>query len=209
MQNKVGDTTERLAGHNSAGRDLFIIIPTLMLELGAGSLTLPPPAADGSPDLAAMPVIEMGWLADEADRVRLRDALRLALRLAASDEMAEIIDAPIVPTPDVLTAESSDAEIDAWVAANVITSHHQSSTCRMGDASDAAVVCDEEGRVHHTQGLRVVDASIMPDCPRANTQATTYMIAERISGIIKHGSLEAALVSAVRAQLAVEVGAEP
>ena len=79
----------------------------------------------------------------------------------------------------------------------------------MGDASDAAAVCDEEGRVHHTQGLRIVDASIMPDCPRANTQATTYMIAERISGIIKHGSLDAALESAVRAQLAVEVGAEP
>ena len=207
MQTPVGDPTERLAGHSSAGRDLFMIIPTLMLELGRGSLALPPPTANGSPNMTSMPVIEMGWLTDEADRVRLRDATRLALRLAASEEMAKVIDAPIVPKQEDLTADSSDMEIDAWVAANVITSHHQSSTCRMGDVSDTAAVCDQQGRVHKTQGLRVVDASVMPDCPRANTQVTTYMIAERISRIMQCGSLQAALESVVRAQVAVEVGA--
>ena len=63
----------------------------------------------------------------------------------------------------------------------------------MGDPSDPAAVCDEEGKVLGTRGLRVVDASLMPDCPRANTQATTYMMSERVSGIINFGSLEAAL----------------
>ena len=65
----------------------------------------------------------------------------------------------------------------------------------MGDPGDAMAVCDEEGRVFGTTGLRVVDASLMPDCPRANTQVTTYMIGERIAQVINHGSLEAAIAA--------------
>ena len=65
----------------------------------------------------------------------------------------------------------------------------------MGDPADPEAVCDEQGRVLGIEGLRVVDASLMPDCPRANTQATTYMMAERVACVINHGSLEAALAS--------------
>ena len=194
MQSQVGER-ERLNGHNSAGNRMFILIPTLMLELGAGHLGLPPAGPDGAPDLTTMPVIEMGWLEHEADRVRLREAVRLALRLTGSDEMRRVLEGPISPAADELTSASPDAAIDAWVARNVITSHHQSSSCRMGDPGDAMAVCDEEGRVFGTTGLRVVDASLMPDCPRANTQVTTYMIGERIAQVINHGSLEAAIAA--------------
>ncbi len=86
-----------------------------MLELGKGQLSMPDPTADGQPDMESMPVIEMGWLADEADRVRLREALRLALRLAASEEMAAVLEGPIEPLPEVVTADSSDEDIDRWV----------------------------------------------------------------------------------------------
>ena len=54
----------------------------------------------------------------------------------------------------------------------------------MGPASDAMAVVDQHGRVHGLAGLRVVDASIMPDCIRANTNVTTMMIGERISDLI-------------------------
>lgn len=193
-QSQVGET-ERLNGHNSAGNRVFIMIPTLMLELSAGSLTLPPALPDARPDMQSMPVIEMGWLDHPSDRVRLREAVRLALRLMGSAEMAKVIEGPIAPAPEEVNADSTDAAIDHWVATNAITSHHQSSTCRIGDPSDPAAVCDEQGRVLGTSKLRVVDASLMPDCPRANTQATTYMMAERIAGVIRRGSLKAAVAA--------------
>ena len=57
----------------------------------------------------------------------------------------------------------------------------------MGPASDPMAVVDQRGRVHGVEGLRVADASIMPDTPRANTNVSTIMIAERISDFIKDG----------------------
>ncbi len=195
LQSTAGEKV-RFSGHSSSGDRVFVIIPTLMLELCAGTLRMPAPKGDGTPDMQAMPVIEMGWLEDPVDRVRLRDGVRLALRLAASKEMAGVIESQIVPATEQLTADSSDEEIDRWVAAHVVTSHHQSSSCRMGDPSDPGSVCDENARVIGTNGLRVVDASLMPDCPRANTQVTTYMMAERIAGVVNYGGLDAAINAA-------------
>ena len=65
-----------------------------------------------------------------------------------------------------------------------MTSHHPCGTCRMGAASDPLAVVDANGRVHGIEGLRVVDASIMPDCPRVNINATTMMVAEKIADAI-------------------------
>ena len=67
------------------------------------------------------------------------------------------------------------------------TSHHSSGTCKMGPASDSMAVVDQYGRVHGIDGLRVADASIMPDCIRANTNATTMVIGERIADLIGQG----------------------
>jgi choline dehydrogenase-like flavoprotein len=57
----------------------------------------------------------------------------------------------------------------------------------MGLASDPAAVVDQYGRVHGLDGIRVADASIMPDCVRANTNATTMMIGERMADLILQG----------------------
>jgi len=62
---------------------------------------------------------------------------------------------------------------------NVGTQHHSSGTCKMGPESDPAAVVDQYLRVHGIDGLRVIDASVMPDVVRANTNATTIMIAEK------------------------------
>jgi 5-(hydroxymethyl)furfural/furfural oxidase len=68
-----------------------------------------------------------------------------------------------------------------FIRANVFGVWHASGTCRMGDARDRDAVTDTEGRVRGTQGLRVVDASLMPRLPSANTNIPTIMIAEKIA----------------------------
>jgi choline dehydrogenase len=64
----------------------------------------------------------------------------------------------------------------------VTTAYHISGTCKMGPASDPLAVVDQHCRVHGMEALRVVDASVMPDVIRANTNATTLMIGERVAG---------------------------
>jgi choline dehydrogenase-like flavoprotein len=68
------------------------------------------------------------------------------------------------------------------------TTNHISGTCKMGPSADPLAVVDQSGWVHGVDGLRVADASIMPDCVRANTNATTMMIGERIADLIVSGS---------------------
>ena len=85
--------------------------------------------------------------------------------------------------PDDLLAD--DDALDAWLKANVLTQHHSSGTCKMGPSSDPMAVLDQRCRVHGFDNLMVVDASIMPDVIRANTNATTIMIAEKAADLIK------------------------
>ena len=68
------------------------------------------------------------------------------------------------------------------------TQHHSSGTCKMGLGSDPMAVVDQYYRVYGLENLRVVDASVMPDVIRANTNATTIMIAERVAEWIGQGS---------------------
>jgi 5-(hydroxymethyl)furfural/furfural oxidase len=68
-----------------------------------------------------------------------------------------------------------------FIRANVFGVWHASGTCRMGDARERSAVTDTEGRVHGSRGLRVVDASLMPRLPSANTNIPTIMIAEKIA----------------------------
>ena len=84
-----------------------------------------------------------------------------------------------------LDALSSDETIDAWLADSVNDYVHAVGTCRMGTPGDPAAVVDAECRVIGTEGLRVCDASVMPDLPRANTHLTTVAIAERIAATIR------------------------
>jgi len=74
-----------------------------------------------------------------------------------------------------------------FIRANVFGVWHASGTCRMGGAQDRDAVTDTEGRVHGAQGLRVVDASLMPRLPSANTNIPTIMIAEKIADAMVAG----------------------
>ena len=112
----------------------------------------------------------------------MRDALRLCVELAAHAAFGPMLERRIAPTDEVL---ASDAALERWMRREVSTTNHISGTCKMGPPSDPLAVVDQAGRVHGVAGLRVVDASIMPDCVRANTNATTMMIGERMAALME------------------------
>jgi len=87
----------------------------------------------------------------------------------------------LVPGAD----QVSDAQLDAWARRITETGYHASGTCKMGPASDPQAVVDTNLRVHGLRGLRVVDASIMPQIVSGNTNAPTVMIAEKASDLIR------------------------
>ena len=153
------------------------LLPVLNLARGAGSLVL------RSPDPGVQPELDLNLLAEAADRARLRDALRLCVRLAGHPAFGDILGPRLAPADALL---DDDAALDAWMLREVTHTHHLSGTCKMGPPSDPLAVVDQEGRVHGLQGLRVADASIMPDCVRANTNATVMMIGERIADLLLH-----------------------
>jgi choline dehydrogenase-like flavoprotein len=137
-----------------------------------------------SPDPYVQPFLNYGYLADPFDRERMRKAIRLAVRLGADPAWQDLIIERITPTNTDL---ASDEALDDWLMRNLGTAHHVSGTCKMGPASDPMAVVSQYGRVHGLEGLWVADASIMPDCIRANTNATTIMIGERVADFIKEG----------------------
>jgi choline dehydrogenase len=148
----------------------------IQLALGQGELWLT------STDPRVQPFLDYRYLEEDFDRQRLREAIRLCVKLAEHEHFKHIIAERIEPTDADL---ASDEALDAWLRREVTTSQHISCTCKMGPASDPMAVVDQFGRVHGLDNLRVVDASIMPDCIRANTNVTTMMIGERIADFIR------------------------
>ena len=148
----------------------------LNLAIGSGSLSLT------SNDPTVQPFLDYRYLEEEFDRKRLRDLTRLCASLGENESFQDIIDKRIEPTDEELSA---DANLDQFLLREVTTGQHISGTCKMGPISDPTAVVDQYGRVHGLKGLRVVDASIMPNCIRANTNVTTMMIAEHVSDLIR------------------------
>ena len=159
----------------SSGAIGIAMVAAIYLAEGAGELTL------ASSDSNAAPVLDYNYLESPFDRQRLREAVRICLELADRDPLAGYIVERLDPTDADLV---SDETLDRWLMAHVRTSHHVSGTCRMGPSHDGTAVVDQRGRVHGAEGLRVADASVMPDCIRANTNATTLVIGERMADLI-------------------------
>ena len=132
-----------------------------------------------STDPEFQPLVEFAYLTEPSDFQHMRAGLRLAGRIGQDSSFASLFEDGMMPSRQIL---DSDAELDPWIWANMETTHHQSGTCKMGRADDTMAVVDQYGVLRGVEGVRIADASIMPDLVRADTTATVVMMAERIAG---------------------------
>ena len=132
---------------------------------------------------ADAPSIAPQYLSTEADRRIAADSLRLTRRIVAMPALAKYVPKEVKPGVQF----QSDAEL-AQLAGDIGTTiFHPVGTAKMGPASDPMAVVDARLRVHGVQGLRVVDASVMPTITSGNTNSPTLMIAERAAAWILAG----------------------
>ncbi len=133
------------------------------------------------PDPMQPPAICFNYLADPQDRADFRRSIHLLRQVIAQPALAPFAGRELFPGPDM----QGDAALDAWVAETMETCYHPVGTCRMGAADDPGAVVDPECRVRGMDGLRVIDAGIMPAIVSANTNAATIAIAERAADLIR------------------------
>lgn len=143
------------------------------------------PASRGRVELAsadprAKPLIRPRYLSEPEDVATLIAGVRLALEIGAAREFDAHRGTEIFPGADRRT----DAALLESIRLKAETIYHPVGTCRMGPATDAGAVLDPELRVRGVEGLRVVDASVMPTLPSGNTNAPTIMIAERAAALL-------------------------
>ncbi|MGA2995356.1 GMC family oxidoreductase [Bradyrhizobium sp.] len=134
-----------------------------------------------SADPFAPPIIQTNYLTAELDRRVIVAGMKLARRLLKSEPLSQYYDYEDFPGPDVQT----DADFLQAATKRGTTTFHPGCTCRMGPADAAWAVVDDQLRVHGLEGLRVVDASIMPRMISANLNASTQMIADKASDLIR------------------------
>jgi choline dehydrogenase len=132
-----------------------------------------------SPDPRAAPAINPRYLSHETDRRAAIGGLRFVRRLFAAPALARYAVGEILPGRDV---ESDDALLD-YLRQTGSTVFHATCTCKMG--RDPMAVVDDELRVRGLDGVRVIDASVMPAVTSTNTNAPTIMIAEKGAALIK------------------------
>jgi len=151
----------------------FAVGPNLLHPLSRGWVKL------RSKDPAAHPRILLNFYEQQQDLDCMVDAVKQVREIYFTPPVGDLISGEIKPGPDVKT----DAQIAEWVRDNTQVNQHPLGTCRMG-VDDAAVV-DPQLRVRGIEGLRVVDASVMPDEPGGNTNLPTIMIAEKTADVIR------------------------
>jgi choline dehydrogenase len=154
----------------------FTIGAVLLQPESRGQITL------GSPDPLAPPLIQPNYLSTPSDATTLVDGVKLARRIAQASAFATYRGEEIIPGPSA----QSDEAIAEQVRHYAQTLYHPVGTCKMG--SDPLAVVDEELRVRGVEGLRVVDASVIPTVPRGHTNAPTVMIAEKAADLIRQGA---------------------
>ena len=156
-----------------AFQDGFGIRPTMLHPDSRGEVLL------RSADPRDAPRIRYNFLSAPNDLPTLRTGFKLAREVTHQKALDPYRGAAINPSDDIKT----DAQIDDWLRASVITAHHPAGTCPMGTTPDA--VLDSEMRVRGIEGLRVVDASAMPDLVSAHINACVFMMAEKAADMIR------------------------
>ena len=180
----------------------FHVAPIHIVEEGMGdpqahgvwvSTCLLTPESRGSVRLAsndptAKPIVRNGFYAAEADLPRLLEGIRLAQEICAQPSFR-----PYSADPFTAPAGDSDADLREHAARTTFPIYHPVGTCAIGSVVDA------ELQVEGIEGLRVVDASVMPKVTRGNTNAPVIAIAERAADLIRHGKPVGAEAGAAQA----------
>jgi choline dehydrogenase len=138
------------------------------------------------PDLD--PDLDENMLGDERDLLRMREGVGRLFAIGRHPAVQAIVEAIDIGAERSMEDLRSQDEIDDWLLRTAGSGAHPIGTCRMGAINDPRSVVDPDGRVIGLAGLRVVDASIMPDVPRANTHLTCVMIGEYMAERIKRTS---------------------
>jgi choline dehydrogenase len=161
--------------------------PGLVLDLPVPSISIVPglqrPRSRGRLRLRSAnpnvpPLIDLNYLADPEDMRRMADGVRIAWRLMHEGPLAPMLKEFVNLTTEVV---NSDSALETFVRENCTTIFHPVGTAKMGPDNDPTAVVDQYCRVRGVEGLRVVDASIMPNIVRANTNLTCIMIGERVA----------------------------
>jgi choline dehydrogenase len=128
------------------------------------------------------PIIQPNYLSATADQHVLVEGLKLVRKFFATPELARFVEREEVPGPNVVT----DDEFLDFARKNGSTIYHFAGSNRMGRQDDPTAVVSSSLKVHGLGSVRVVDASVIPSLPSANTYAATLMIAEKAADMIKH-----------------------
>lgn len=133
-----------------------------------------------SSDPAAKPLLEPRFLEDRRDVELLKHGLRTARQIVSMPAFARYVGEELGPG----RGQDDDEQLERYIRRTATTTYHPVGTCKMGPPSDALAVVDPQLRVHGLEGLRVVDASIMPNIVSGNTAAASMMIGERGASFI-------------------------
>lgn len=174
FQLEIYDTFSATSAYPSEGR--FLTIATaLVTPAGRGTVTL------ASSDPFEDPLIDPAFLTSEFDLFVIREAARAGRRFASAASFSGLLLEPYGPFGQAQT----DEELNAYARATAGTAYHPTSTARMSAWNATNGVVNPDLTLKKARGLRIVDASVLPFVPSANTQASVYAIAERAAAIIK------------------------
>lgn len=157
------------------GADGYVLGVSVLQPFSRGSVKL------AGPTVQTPPVIDPNYLGDDQDMRIMIEGLRIAREIGAANALDAWRAEELAPGSDII----DDEALRGYVQRSVSSYFHPVGTCAMGSTRESVV--DSQLRVHGIDGLRVVDASVMPSIPSNNTAATVYAIAERGADLIRLG----------------------
>lgn len=153
-----------------------VLMAAVMSVTSTGVVRLDPDNPSGSP------IVEERMLSSERDRAVMRQAVDRAVELLSTSGFKEIVEEAFLDDRGTPVSALSDPIVyETWLNKALGDYYHVVGTARMGASDDPQAVVDQSGRVHDVQNLRVIDCSIMPTVPSANTHLPVVMVAERLT----------------------------
>jgi 5-(hydroxymethyl)furfural/furfural oxidase len=184
LKNDLNVHTQSFIGTTEAAVETGGLVMGLGSVYSSGRVTL----ESANPERC--PFVDVGMLSDRRDLVRVRQGLRHLFELVEDSALKEAIEgeanfAPRGAKGRAVSTFQRDDDLDAAILAQCAQYFHPVGTCRMGASGDPNAVVDPECAVIGTEGLSVVDASVMPEIVRCNTNATAIMIAEHAADLLR------------------------